>query len=345
MSTPQGPAAPDPWTETRFAANGKVRLAYDQLAGSAGEPLLLIMGLAVSRHWWPTGLCQAFAARGFAVARYDQRDSGASTHLPDASGGNPFTALLRRRDNPYRAEDMADDAIAVMDALGWDSAHLFGHSMGGAVAQRVALRHPTRVRTLTVSSSLPSDVAGFGAAKYVRFTTLAKFARIKSPQTREGRIETGLAVARIIASPGYPFDEALVREGIERDVAASIADDKAQSRQVGARWHGPKLATLDAPTLVLHGEQDPLLRPAAAKRTAAAIRGARLIIHPGVGHELPRPLWDTVAADVRALADAYQHPRHPSIGRRDHVQNPSVRSGPTFGSSVKWRSRPCADAQ
>ena len=148
------------WTETRFATNGEVRLAYDELVDSAGEPLLLIMGLAASRHWWPTGLC-------------------------------------RRRGNPYSAEDLADDAIAVIDALGWDSAHLFGHSMGGAVAQRVALRHPTRVRTLTVSSSLPSDVAGFGAA----------------------------------------------------------------------------------------------------------IRGARLIIYPGVGHELPRPLWDTVAADVYALVD------------------------------------------
>jgi pimeloyl-ACP methyl ester carboxylesterase len=262
------------------------------------------MGLAVSRHWWPLGLCQAFAAQGFAVARYDQRDAGASTHLPDTSGSNPFAALLRRTGNPYSAEDMADDAIAVLDALCWDSAHLFGHSLGGAVAQRVALRHPQRVRTLTVSASLPSDVSGLRAAKYIRFGTLAKFARIKAPKTRQGRIDAGLAAARIIASPGYPFDEASVREGIEKDVDTSLADDKAQSRQVGARWHGPKLATLAVPTLVLHGEQDPILRPSAARATAAAVPGARLVVHPGVGHDIPGALWDIVATDVKALADS-----------------------------------------
>lgn len=292
------------WTETRYAENGAIRLAYDRLATGAGdEPLLLIMGLAVSRHWWPLGLCEAFAAQGFAVARYDQRDAGASTHLSEERGGNPITALFRRNRSPYSAEDLADDAVAVMDALGWASAHVFGHSMGGAVAQRVALRHPDRVRTLTVSSALPSDARGIGGAKYVRFSTVAKLARIKVPETREGRIEAGMAVARLIASPGYPYDETVTRQSVEADVEGSIADEKAQSRQIAARWHGPRLATLRVPTLVLHGEQDPLLRPSAAKATASAIAGSRLVIHPGVGHDLPEPLWSTVAADVRALAD------------------------------------------
>lgn len=311
MSTPQQTASAGQWTETRYAANGEIRLAYDQLADAAGEPLLLIMGLAVSRHWWPAGLCRAFADHGFAVARYDQRDAGASTHLPATSGSNPFATVLRRRGNPYTAEDMADDAIAVLDSLGWDRAHLVGHSMGGAVAQRVALRHPGRVRTLTVSSSLPGDVQGFGATRYIRFGTLAKLARLRYPQTPEGRVESGLAVARIIASPAYEFDEAVWREGIEQDVECSIADDKAQSRQVGARWHGPRISQIDRPTLVLHGDQDPLLRPSAARTTAAAIRGARLVLFPGVGHELPGPLWNTVAAEVRALADAHPAPSAP----------------------------------
>ncbi|NEE20487.1 alpha/beta fold hydrolase, partial [Streptomyces sp. SID7499] len=100
----------------------------------------------------------------FAVARYDQRDAGESTRLPKRTArGNPFAALAAGRGAAYTAEDMADDAVAVMDALGWESAHLFGHSLGGVVAQRVALRHPGRVRTLTSSAALPSDVGGLGA--------------------------------------------------------------------------------------------------------------------------------------------------------------------------------------
>src|SRR5689334_11817391 len=116
------------WTERRFARNDTVELAYDQFQeGAGGEPLLLVMGLAVSRHWWPRELCAAFAGAGFSVARYDQRDAGESTRLAgNASPSNPFASLAGRRSAAYTAEDMADDAIAVMDALGWKSAHLFG---------------------------------------------------------------------------------------------------------------------------------------------------------------------------------------------------------------------------
>ena len=132
------------WTPTEYASNGAVRIAYDQLAGSAGDPLLLVMGLAVSRFWWPAGLARAFADQGFAVARYDQRDAGQSTRMPDTGGANPFVALARRR-GAYSSEDMTDDAVAVLDALGWERAHIFGGSLGGIIAQRTALRHPDRV--------------------------------------------------------------------------------------------------------------------------------------------------------------------------------------------------------
>ena len=106
------------------------------------------MGLAVSRFWWPAGLAREFAGQGFAVARYDQRDAGQSTRMPDTGGSNPFAALARRR-GAYSSEDMADDAIAVLDALGWPRAHIFGASLGGIIAQRIALRHPGRVLTVT----------------------------------------------------------------------------------------------------------------------------------------------------------------------------------------------------
>ena len=120
----------------RYAVNGQVRIAFEDLGGAGGAPLLLVMGLAVSRFWWPDALVSEFVRRGFHVVAFDQRDAGQSTHFPDAGTGGPLAAVLRRRSPAYSAEDMTDDAVAVLDAIGWDSAHLFGHSMGGQVAQR-----------------------------------------------------------------------------------------------------------------------------------------------------------------------------------------------------------------
>ena len=175
------------WTPTRYAHNGTVTIAYDTLAGSAGDPLLLVMGLAVSRFWWPAGLGQAFADQGFAVARYDQRDAGQSTRMPDTGATNPFAAVARKR-GAYSAEDMTDDAVAVLDALGWDQAHMFGASLGGIIAQRIALRHPDRVLSVVSAMAMPSDVSGIGGGRYVRFGLLAKLARMKFPEGRDGDI-------------------------------------------------------------------------------------------------------------------------------------------------------------
>src|SRR5215469_7500607 len=258
------------WTPTQYAHNGTVQIAYDTLAGSRGDPLLLVMGLAVSRFWWPAGLCQAFADQGFAVARYDQRDAGQSARMPDTGGSNPFAAVVRKR-GAYSAEDMTDDAVAVLDALGWQRAHIFG--------------------------------AGIGGGRYVRPGLLAKLARARFPEGREGDIALSLMVARELASPAYPFDETLAREWIEREVDSGPRDTRAQSRQAGAPWHGPKLRELHKPVLVLHGDQDPILRVSAARATAKAIDGARLVVLPGVGHDLPAPLWPAVAHEVRQLAD------------------------------------------
>ncbi|MGD0704881.1 MAG: alpha/beta hydrolase [Trebonia sp.] len=290
------------WTPTQYARNAAVNIAYDTVAGSEGAPLLLVMGLAVSRFWWPTGLCQEFAARGFAVARYDQRDAGESTRMPDTGSKNPFVAIVRKR-GAYTSEDMTDDAIAVLDALGWKRAHLFGASLGGIIAQRIALRHPDRVLSVTSAAGIPSDTSGLGAIRYVRFGALARLARLKLPAGRDGDLQLSLALARAVASPAYPFNETAVREWIEREVDSGPRDTGAQSRQVGAGWHGPKLRELRKPTLVLHGDHDPLLRVSAARNTAKAIAGARLVLLPGAGHDLPEPLWGTIADEVRHNAD------------------------------------------
>ncbi|MEU7180221.1 MULTISPECIES: alpha/beta fold hydrolase [Streptomyces] len=295
--------APGP---VRFARNGAVRLALTDHGGTGGDPLLLVMGLAASRFWWPQGLLDALVDRGFHVVVYDQRDAGESTHLPGAPRRAPLATLFRRQPPAYSAEDLTDDAAAVLDAVGWDSAHLFGHSMGGLLAQRIALRHPGRVRSVTSSSALPSDAKGLGVLRYLRLGTPLRMARMRFPEGRDGDLALALAVGRALASPGYPFDADEVRDTVAREAARGIAgfrDQDAQSRQIGAKWHGGRLAELRMPALVLHGEGDQILRTAAGRRTAAAIPGARLVTFPGVGHFLPREVWPRYADEIRALAD------------------------------------------
>jgi len=289
--------------ETRYARNGEVRIAFEDLGGAGGEPLLLIMGLAVSRFWWPQGLVDELVRRGFHVAAYDQRDAGQSTHFPDTGAASPIAAVLRRRSPAYTAEDMTDDAVAVLDALGWDSAHLFGHSMGGQLAQRIALRHPGRVRSITSSASLPGGAGHLQAGRYVRIGTVARLARLKFPPGKDGDIALALAVLRAVASPDYPVIEAAVRRMAERDEVSGARDTAAQSRQAGAKWHDGPMSGIRAPALVLHGAKDPLLRPAAGRHTAAAISDARLVILPGVGHYLPDAIYPLIAGEIRALAD------------------------------------------
>ena len=291
---------------TSYAHNGDVRLAFEDLGGADGDPLLLVMGLGASRFWWPAGFIAALAAHGFHTVAFDLRDAGESTHLTAAGGGSPIAALGRRHRSPYTAEDMTDDAVAVMDAMGWGSAHVFGHSLGGLLAQRMAIRHPGRVRSLTSSSALPSDAAGARAARYVRPGFLARMGRLRFPEGRDGDVALGLALYRAIAAPGYPLDEATAMECIERDLAhggLSLRDTAAQTRQSTARWSGGRLAGLRVPALVLHGADDQVLRPSAARRTAAAIPGARLEVLSGMGHFIPAQLWPVYAREMRAIAD------------------------------------------
>ncbi|MEU2441369.1 alpha/beta hydrolase [Streptomyces rubradiris] len=290
----------------RFADNDGVQIAFEDLGGAGGDPLLLVMGLGTSRFWWPDGLVNELVHHGFHVVAYDHRDAGQSTHLPDRRVGPPIAALLRREPPAYSAEDLADDAITVLDTLGWERAHLFGHSMGGLVAQRIAIRHPQRVHTLTTSSAVPSDAKGLSVLRYLRLAPLARFARLHHPQTPQGNMALALAVARILAAPGQHIDEYDVREFVDKEAAhqvASFRDQKAQSRQIGAKWHGGPLARITAPTLVLHGERDPLLRVSAARDLAAAVPGAHLRTLPGVGHFLIGDVWATYADELRALAD------------------------------------------
>ncbi|GAA4609597.1 alpha/beta hydrolase [Actinoplanes octamycinicus] len=291
---------------TQYARNGEIRIAVEDLGGAGGHPLLLVMGLGTSRFWWPDGLAAELVRRGFHVAAYDQRDAGQSTHLPAARHtGPPVAALLRRSPSAYTAEDLTDDAIAVLDAFGWQRAHLFGHSMGGLVAQRIAIRHPGRVLSLTSSAAVPSDARGLRVLRYLHVAPLVKFARLHYPATPEGDLGLAVALARILAASGQRITEDDVRDLVAKEAAhqvTSFRDAKAQSRQIGAAWSGGPLRRITAPALVLHGAQDPLVRPGAARDIAAAVPSARLRIVPDAGHFLSRDLWSVYADEVHALA-------------------------------------------
>lgn len=291
---------------TLYADNGGVRIAYEELGGLGGDPLLLVMGLGTSRFWWPDGMVDELVRRGFHVVAYDQRDAGESAYFPNERVGSPLKALLRRPAPAYRGEDLADDAAAVLDALGWRRAHIFGHSMGGLVAQRIAIRHPDRVLSLTTSSAVPSDVKGIRVLKYVQMGTVRGFAKLHYPETHEGNIELAKAVARLLAAPGQEIEEPVLTAFVDKEAehkVASFRDDKAQSRQIGAKWAGGTLKQIASPTLVLHGEGDPMLRVRAAHDVAAAIPGSKLRTFPGVGHILPSESWSAYAAAIRELAD------------------------------------------
>jgi pimeloyl-ACP methyl ester carboxylesterase len=199
----------------------------------------------------------------------------------------------------YRLSDMADDAVSVMDARGWQRAHIMGVSMGGMIAQTVAIRHPDRVRSLTSVSSTPSPYIGRPTLSAQRILLM------RAARTADEAASRLVRQSRIIGSPGFPHDEQWLRDygrwsfeqgpdpaGARRQLAAVMAS--------GSRLHA--LHRVTAPTLVIHGSDDPLIRPVGGRATAQAVPGARLSLHAGMGHDLPPALWSRIAADVAHVA-------------------------------------------
>lgn len=285
------------------ARHGDVTIAYETFGSAGDEPLLLISGTGVQMLIWPEEFCAELVSRGFCVARFDNRDAGLSTHLPATAPGW-LKVMIRPQTAPYRLADMAGDAAAVMDALGWESAHVVGASMGGMIAQQLAISHPARVRTLTSIMSTPSS----------RIATMPALAAMRAIAQAAGHPVTGpdqaaaaaVAMTRAIGSPGFPMDEPAVR-----DIARRSYERHPGTEQDGARQRAAVIASGDrrralsalrVPTLVLHGDQDPVIRPKGGRATAAAIPGARLVSYPGMGHDLPRALWPEFVREIAALA-------------------------------------------
>jgi pimeloyl-ACP methyl ester carboxylesterase len=286
------------------AHNGEIAIAYETLGPAGGEPLLLISGTGVQMLIWPDDLCAALADRGFHLARFDNRDMGLSTHLTGAPAPGWMKTMLRPSAAPYRLEDMADDAVAVMDALGWPSAHVAGTSMGAMIGQTLAIRHPSRVRTLTSIMSTPSS----RIATRPRLVVIRELARRGgTPVTSaEEAADEAVALKRVAGSPGYPLDEEMVRDiarrSFQRHPGASEDDLRQRAAVVASGDRRKALAGLRVPTVVLHGEDDPMIRPNGGRATAAAIPGAKLVIYPGMGHDLPRALWPSMIDEISALA-------------------------------------------
>jgi pimeloyl-ACP methyl ester carboxylesterase len=291
-----------------------VRIAYETFGSPSGDPLLLVMGTGAQMLFWPDELCAALTERGFVVTRFDNRDAGLSTHLSAAGVPNQLEMLTRpAQAAAYRLEDMADDAVAVLDASGWRAAHVVGQSMGGMIAQTMAIRHPSRVLSLTSISSTPSPRIGRASLKTPIRLLVANPAVLtgRPPATPEQAAERLVRAFRVIGSPGYPLDEAWLRDVGRRMHERGIDPAGARRHNAAILASGDRTAALAGvrvPTLVVHGADDPMVRLEGGRATAAAIRGARLVVLSGMGHDLPRALWPAIIDEVRALADRGRPP-------------------------------------
>ncbi|HEY2478426.1 MAG TPA: alpha/beta hydrolase [Solirubrobacterales bacterium] len=266
----------------------------------SGPPVLMLAGLGQQLNVWPGELLDALGDRGLRVVRLDNRDIGRSGRA-GCPPPSPGQMLVRRfRADQYTLGAMAADTLALLDALGIERAHLVGMSMGGMIAQTVAARQPGRVLSLT-------SIMSTTGARRVGRPALSTWMRMARPPagSREAAADGVVAMMRHIGSRGYPFDEAAVREvALEAwDRGGGSAADGV-GRQLAAIFKSGdrtrEVERIEAPTLVVHGDRDPMIHPSGGRVTAAAIRGARLRTFPGMGHDLPGALCPQLSEEISA---------------------------------------------
>jgi pimeloyl-ACP methyl ester carboxylesterase len=292
--------------EERARANG-IELVYETIGDPSDRPLLLVMGLGMQLIHWDRELCERLAERGFHVIRFDNRDAGRSTQI-DAPVPNVARAMAGLKfDAPYVLDDMADDAFGLLDHLGIEAAHLAGVSMGGMIAQTMAINRPERVLSLTSIMSTTGERRA-GRPKLRVWSVLTR----RAPKEKDAFVEHFVRIFRLIGSKGFPFDEERVRA-----LAAATYErgnhPAGTGRQLGAIMASgdrtERLREVSVPTTVVHGRGDPLIPFRGGRATAHAIPGARLIAIPGMGHDLPREVWPQLVdavAETAARAAAAQ---------------------------------------
>jgi pimeloyl-ACP methyl ester carboxylesterase len=280
-----------------------IELCFETFGDPKDPALLLVMGLGAQMIAWDPEFCEGLVDRGFYVIRYDNRDVGLSTKLDDqpvsvidamtkAAGGEPIAA-------PYTLSDMAADAVALLDHLGIDKAHIVGASMGGMIVQAIAIEHPERVLTMTSIMSTTGEVE-YGQATPEALAQLT----VPPPADREAAIDQGVAAQKVIGSPAH-FDEDRTRAKAGEAYDRSFYPAGFGRQLVGIMASGSRadgLRNVKVPTLVVHGDADPLVTPTGGQRTAELVPGAELLMIEGMGHDLPVPLWPQVIEAITNLA-------------------------------------------
>jgi pimeloyl-ACP methyl ester carboxylesterase len=284
-------------SERAFATANGIRLCYETFGDRSKPAMILIMGLAAQMILWDDEFCTLLASRGFWVIRFDNRDIGESTRFPNARTPRLAELMLTQATGlrfriPYALRDMAADTVGLLDALGVDRAHVVGASMGGAIAQEVALAYPARVRSLTSIMSSTGDPKLPGPQP----KALARLAK-KVPLDRAGYLREYVTTWSVLGGDHFPFDaDRTARQGaagydrginppgVSRQMLAIIASGNRKRA----------LRDLRVPTLVIHGTADPLIPVAAGHDTAATIPGAQLLIIEGMGHSFPREVWSPI---------------------------------------------------
>jgi pimeloyl-ACP methyl ester carboxylesterase len=286
--------------DERFATVGDIELCYETLGDPADPALLLIMGLGTQMIAWNDDFCAQLVARGFRVIRFDNRDTGHSSKVRGRPPGTLELLTRRPKDVPYRLSEMAADAAGLLDALEIDAAHVVGASMGGMIAQTLAIEHPDRVLSLcSIMSTTGARL--IGQPSYRIYGTFLR----RPPRDRDAYVAYASALFKRIGSPGLDraddefrdqaaraFDRGLNPPGTGRQLGAIIAS--------GDRTRA--LRELDVPALVIHGTKDPMVNVSGGRATAKAIPGAKLLLIEGMGHDLPRAAWprmiDAIAANA-----------------------------------------------
>ncbi len=297
-------AAAVPVSEELFApVSAGVELCYQTFGEPSADPLLLVMGLGGPMTWWDPELCAGLARRGFYVIRYDNRDTGRSTKLGGRVRRSELLRSFAGRGGrpPYTLAAMADDAFGLLDHLGLPAAHVVGVSMGGMIVQTMAIARPARVLSLTsIMSTTGRRTVGWQHPKLLPILIAPR------GPGRAAYAETSARLWRLIGSPGYPQEHAEVLRRAEETWDRGFSANGVMRQMLAILAQpdrGPGLRNLTMPALVVHGDQDIMVHLSGGRASAAAIPGAELLVVPGMGHDLPRALYDDFADAIRRTAD------------------------------------------
>lgn len=294
-------------------SSAALHIEYESLGDPARPAIVLIMGLGMQLTGWPDSFCQALVARGYRVIRFDNRDCGLSGRSPGKKRSNLLLAMAAAAlrlpvSSPYTLDDMAGDALGLMDRLGIARAHIVGASMGGMIAQVLAARFPQRVLSLTSIMSTSGNRSVSKPTKAARKTLLSRPADPKDP---ESVIDYMVKNFRVIGSPGYPQADEELRLWVARSVRRAYYPAGIARQMLAVIASGDRrkqLRTIAAPALVIHGAADPLVPLAAGRDTAQNIPGAELLVIDGMGHDFPEALMPRLATAVADHCDRHAAP-------------------------------------